>query len=59
MELRAEHEADDVDLDAEFGPDEAARLRAAVARSQEQAARGEIAPLEMLLADLNQVFEEK
>lgn len=49
MDLRADHDVNEVDLDAELGPEEADRLRAVIARSQEQAARGEVVPAEVLL----------
>jgi hypothetical protein len=59
MDLRADHDVNEVDLDAELGPEEADRLRAVIVRSQEQAARGEVVPAEVLLENLDRILAEE
>jgi hypothetical protein len=49
-------EADEADLEAEMTPAELAALKAAIARADEQYARGEGVPASVLLADFDRIL---
>lgn len=60
MALKAEKFAEKpVELEAEMSQDELAQLRAAIAESDAQIARGEVVPAEALLEDIDRIFSER